>query len=97
MSGGGRAVARPPQARRRPARRRLKRLGKLPLDDALHIAAQLASALAATHAYGIVHRDTKPYNILLVSNPAVSTGEQAKIVDFGIANLGEDDGRRWQR
>jgi serine/threonine protein kinase len=66
---------------------RIKRLKKLPLTDALHIGSQLAAALAAAHTHGIVHRDIKPSNVLLVANPAVPSGEQAKILDFGIAKL----------
>ena len=59
-------------------RDRLTREGRLPVDEAVRIARQVASALAYAHARGIVHRDIKPENILL------STG-MALVSDFGIA------------
>jgi len=59
-------------------RQRLDREGQLPLDDAVRIATQMASALALAHRDGIVHRDVKPENILLA-------GDQCMLADFGIA------------
>ena len=47
-------------------RDRLRREIQLPVDDALDIAGQIAGALAYAHAHGVVHRDVKPENILLL-------------------------------
>ena len=59
-------------------RGRLERERQLPLDDAIRIAREVADALGAAHALGIVHRDIKPDNILL-------QGDHAVVADFGIA------------
>ena len=59
---------------------RLER-GSLPLAEALSVARQLASALAAAHAAGVVHRDLKPDNVMIRPDGLV------KIVDFGVAKL----------
>src|SRR3989475_11577148 len=59
-------------------RDRLKREGQLPLDDALRIALEVASALSHAHSHDVVHRDIKPENILL-------SGGEAVVADFGIA------------
>ena len=62
----------------------IRQRGRLSPDDAAPILAQVASALAAAHGAGIVHRDVKPSNIL------VSPDGQVKLSDFGIARTSSD-------
>jgi tetratricopeptide (TPR) repeat protein len=54
--------------------------GALPVEEAVEIAAQVAEGLAKAHAEGIVHRDIKPGNLILVDG-------DVKILDFGLAKF----------
>jgi serine/threonine protein kinase/class 3 adenylate cyclase len=66
---------------------KLRRMGPLPLPAAVDIVQQMARALSAAHAAGLVHRDLKPANIFLVHGDA---GEMVKVLDFGIAAMRGD-------
>src|SRR5215470_2396024 len=71
-------------------KRRLRRLGVLSPADALRITRQTAGSLGAAHAAGIVHRDLKPENLYMIRDPEAPGGERPKILDFGIAKLGDE-------
>src|ERR1044071_7711087 len=60
-----------------------ERQGKEPLKlaQSLEIATQIASALSAAHAAGIIHRDIKPENVMIRTDGIV------KVLDFGLAKL----------
>ena len=63
----------------------LARHGALNPGEAVHIGLEVARALAAAHAVGVVHRDLKPDNVMLTVDGEV------KVVDFGIAKVQEAD------
>jgi serine/threonine protein kinase len=63
---------------------RLRRSGPMLAVDAARVGAELASALSAAHAEGIVHRDVKPANVL------IGDDGRARLADFGIAQALED-------
>jgi serine/threonine protein kinase len=63
--------------------------GPLPLARVVEITRQVGDALNAAHSQGVVHRDLKSDNIMLVDT---MTSDHAKVLDFGIAKINEPDG-----
>lgn len=64
----------------------LRESGRMSFKAVARIGAQIAGALGYAHGLGIIHRDVKPSNIMLCNG-----GQTAKILDFGIARIGEPD------
>src|SRR6195952_197947 len=65
---------------------RIRRVGRLPIAEAVAYAVEIARALGVAHARHIVHRDVKPQNVLIDEEGS------AKVTDFGIARTLEEDG-----
>jgi len=64
---------------------RVARAGRMTSAAAIEIGRQTAAALAAAHRAGVIHRDLKPENIFIVPDPAATTRERVKVLDFGLA------------
>src|SRR5439155_2273795 len=62
----------------------LKHEGPLDIGRAVRLGSQIAEGLGAAHAVGVIHRDIKPDNIMIVG---VGDKEEVKLMDFGIARL----------
>lgn len=63
---------------------RLKQEGRLPIDDAVRVMGEVASALAHAHKRGVIHRDIKPANVLVDAESGRSL-----VTDFGIARTAD--------
>ena len=63
---------------------RIRRTGRMSKEEAYPIAAQMAEGLHAAHQAGVIHRDFKSGNVILVDGPA---GPHAVITDFGLARI----------
>jgi serine/threonine-protein kinase len=72
-------------------RRVLQAEGRLTAGRTLAILRQVARALDVAHARGLVHRDVKPGNILLVPPASIEDAEHVYLVDFGLARSASDD------
>ena len=59
----------------------MEKKGVLNWRETLHFSMQIAKALEHAHSRGIVHRDIKPHNIMVLKNGSV------KVTDFGIARI----------
>jgi YVTN family beta-propeller protein len=71
---------------------RLAARGGMDAADVVHVIGQIAGALDAAHAAGLVHRDVKPSNVLLSPGDGVNGQEFAYLVDFGIARAADGTG-----
>src|ERR1700691_6299386 len=65
---------------------RIRRMGRLPITEAVAYSIEIARALGAAHARHIVHRDVKPQNVLIDEEGS------AKVTDFGIARTLDEEG-----
>jgi hypothetical protein len=65
---------------------RIRRMGRLPIPEAVAYSIEIARALGAAHSHHIVHRDVKPQNVMIDDEGS------AKVTDFGIARTLDEDG-----
>src|SRR3954463_6214071 len=68
----------------------LMRAGAVSDRDAARIGMALCDALEHAHAHGVIHRDVKPGNVMVLADPAVGAG-CAKLADFGVAHVVSDN------
>jgi eukaryotic-like serine/threonine-protein kinase len=66
---------------------RLKRRGRLAVEESVRITREALLSLAEAHDKGIIHRDLKPDNLFLARIATAPSGEIVKVLDFGIAKL----------
>ncbi|CAN5193346.1 hypothetical protein BH10CYA1_BH10CYA1_55550 [soil metagenome] len=71
---------------------RLKVCSRLSVDDAIALFIQVCFGMSYAHSKGIVHRDIKPTNIMLLNNLPFGTEGSVKVVDFGIAKYSAREG-----
>jgi serine/threonine protein kinase len=90
MTGSGHLFVAMEYVHGRSLRQELQQRGTLPLEEVIEIAKQICAGLAAAHKVGIVHRDIKPDNLMLVHDEE-NEGLTVKILDFGIARLSESN------
>ena len=63
----------------------IRKLGRLEVEDAIHVAMKIAEALEYAHNQGVIHRDLKPENVLINSKGVV------KIADFGMVKVDDEE------
>jgi serine/threonine-protein kinase len=63
--------------------------GKLDPDTTVEVGAQACAGLDYAHRHGIIHRDVKPGNLMIIGGPAGSGDMTVKLADFGIARAAE--------
>ena len=66
---------------------RLKRRGRLDVEEAVRVARHALLSLAEAHDKGVIHRDLKPDNLFLTRAASAEQGEICKVLDFGIAKV----------
>jgi eukaryotic-like serine/threonine-protein kinase len=71
-------------------KKRLEAMGPMPPSTVLWILGELCAVLGEAHRLGIVHRDIKPQNIMVVPDSSTGRGERVKVLDFGIAKIIKD-------
>ncbi len=79
----------------RPLSRCISRDGPFPPERTLHVAHQICRALREAHSRGVIHRDLKPGNVMLVASS--EDPDFVKVLDFGLVKLFEDETTKAQR